>query len=218
MQEARIALEPAMFPRDAQRILPVVREYFRNIAPTRVAFGPSLSNIDDAVRQGQFWKLPTPYRDLTQDSLWVGTPSQDSGKWKMVIRLVNLPDTIPEERLAWLERTLAPYGIRIAEVRQKEGPVPVSATSNPLFALLAKQAKERYDVPAAGVQVLYTSWTDSRFLRQHGIDCYGVCPYPVDIYQSNSIHHADERIRLDGFMEGIDFVRTVLREWARAEP
>ena len=100
LQEARIALEPEMFPRDAQRILPVVREYFRNIAPTRVAFGPALSDIDAAIRQGTFWKLPTPYRDLTQDSLWVGAPTQESGRWKMVVHLVNLPDTIPDERLA----------------------------------------------------------------------------------------------------------------------
>lgn len=214
LQEARFALEPAMFPREPQRVLPTVRQYFQDIAPTRTAYRPFLTDIDATIRRGQFWSLPTTYRDLTQDSLWASAPSERSGRWQMDVRMVNLPDTIPDQRLAWMKGLIEPYGVRIAEVRVKQGPVPASPSDNAFFALLVKQAREQYGVPA-GVQVLYRATTDSRFLRQRGIHSYGVCPFPIDYHQSNTIHQANERIRLDGFMEGIEYVRTVVLEWAR---
>lgn len=214
MQEARFALEPFIFAREPQRVMPEVREYFRAIAPTRVAFRGILADIDAAIRRGQFWRLPAPYRDLTQDGLWATAPFLAEDRWQMRVRMSNLPDTNPDERLAWLERTIAPHQLRIATVRVKEGPVAMSRRDTPLFAILAREAQRRYDV-AAGVQILYRSTTDSRFLRPRGITCYGLSPYPVDYYQSLSIHHADERIRLDGFMEGIGFMKATVAEWAR---
>ena len=216
LQEARFALEPAMFPREAQRVLPAVRQYFRDIAPTRMAYRPFLTDIDTTIRRGQFWSLPTTYRDLTQDSLWVSAPTERSGRWQMDVRMVNLPDAIPDQRLDWLKGVIEPHGVRIAEVRVKQGPVPASPSNNAFFALLAEQAREQYGVPA-GVQVLYRATTDSRFLRQRGIHAYGVCPFPIDYHQSNTIHQADERIRLDGFMEGVEYVHAVVLEWARPQ-
>jgi acetylornithine deacetylase/succinyl-diaminopimelate desuccinylase-like protein len=66
----------------------------------------------------------------------------------------------------------------------------------------------------AGTQILYRSATDARFLRPLGIVCYGVSPYPVDFYQSKTIHAHDERIRLDAFMSGIAYLRSVVTIWA----
>jgi acetylornithine deacetylase/succinyl-diaminopimelate desuccinylase-like protein len=68
----------------------------------------------------------------------------------------------------------------------------------------------------AGLQLLYRSASDSRFLRPLGIICYGVSPYPVDYFQSLSIHGADERIRLDYFMDGVGYLRNVVTEWSNA--
>jgi acetylornithine deacetylase/succinyl-diaminopimelate desuccinylase-like protein len=218
MQEARFALEPFIFSREPQRVLPAVRQYFRDIAPTRHAFRAILADIDGAIRRGQFWRLPAPYRDLTQDTLWVTAPGRVPGHpndgWQMTARMMNLPDTNPDERIAWLARMVAPYGMRVAQVRAKEGPAAVSPHDTPLFAALAREARERYGVPA-GVQILYNSNTDSKFVRQRGVICYGVSPYPVDFYQSGTIHHVDERIRLDGFMEGIAYMKSVVQAWAR---
>lgn len=216
MQEARFALEPYMFSRDPQRIIPVVRQYFRDIAPTRTAFGPALTDIDATIARGGFWPLPTSYRDLAQDSLWVTAPLRAGNRWQMTVKMMNLPDTDPDQRLAWLTGIIAPHGLRIGEVRTKEGPAPVSPDRTPLFALLAAQATRSYAVQA-GVQILFRSTTDSRFLRTRGIICYGVSPYPVDFYQSMTIHHVDERIRLDGFMEGIRYMTRVVGEWSGGE-
>ncbi|HEX6642629.1 MAG TPA: M20/M25/M40 family metallo-hydrolase, partial [Thermoanaerobaculia bacterium] len=52
MKEARIAMEPRMFPREPERILPVVRKFFQQLAPTRIAFKPMLADIDRAIAEG----------------------------------------------------------------------------------------------------------------------------------------------------------------------
>lgn len=213
MQKARFALEPYMFAREPERVLPVVRRFFRDLAPTRMAFKPMLADIDRAIAQGKFWRLPTPYRDLTQNSLWVTAPMRSGRQWSMTITQANLPDERPENRIAWVETIVRPYGLRIGEIRQKQGPVPVSADDTKLFRILDREAERRYEV-AAGLQLLYRSATDARFLRPLGIVCYGVSPYPVDFFQSISIHGPNERIRVDYFLDGVDYMRKVVEEWA----
>lgn len=213
MEAARIALEPLMFPREPERVLPVVRRYFRDLAPTRVAFKPLLADIDSTITRGQFWKLPAPYRDHLQNSLWVYAPVRSGDGWSMFVRQANLPDELPEERIAFILKTVEPYGLRLGTVSQKQGPVPISPDDTPLFRILAGEAERRYKVQT-GLQLLYRSASDSRFLRPLGIVCYGISPYPVDFFQSISIHAADERIRLDFFMDGVGYMRNVVKEWA----
>jgi acetylornithine deacetylase/succinyl-diaminopimelate desuccinylase-like protein len=216
MRKARFALEPYMFTREPERVLPVVRRFFRDLAPTRTAFRPLLADIDAAIEQGQFWRLPPSYRDLTQSSLWVTGPAKAGNVWAMTVTQANLPDERPEDRIAWVETIVKTYGLRIGEVRRKQGPVPVSSDDTKLFRILEQEAERRYEVDA-GLQLLYRSATDARFLRPRGIICYGVSPYPVDYFQSLSIHGPNERIRLDFFMDGIEYTRKVVDSWAAAE-
>jgi hypothetical protein len=225
MEAARIALEPLMFPRQPERVLPMVRRYFHDLAPTRMAFKPLLADIDATIAAGQFWRLPAPYRDHTQNSLWVYAPvrsgdgrtgnGRSGNEWSMFVRQANLPDELPDARIALILKTVERYGLRLGTVSQKQGPVPISPDDTPLYRILAREAERRYRVQA-GMQLLYRSTSDSRFLRPLGITCYGVSPYPVDYHQSTSIHGANERIRLDFFMEGVGYMRNVVTEWANA--
>ncbi|MBV8518195.1 MAG: M20/M25/M40 family metallo-hydrolase [Acidobacteria bacterium] len=214
LERARIALEPWVVQRDAYRVLPAVRKMFRGLAPTRTQYRSILTDIDGAIAKGTFWKLPISYRDLTQNTLWVEAPRQENGRWIMELRLVNLPDEHPDARIAWALSVVQPFGARLDRVLRKEGMVPLSDDGTPFFALLASEGRRRYRTEA-GVEVLYKSATDARFLRPRGILCYGIAPYPIDYFQSIAIHHADERIRLDFFMQGVDYLREVVRAWAR---
>lgn len=209
----RMALEPLMFPREAERVLPGVRRYFADVAPTRVAFAPMLADIDTAIRDGSFWRLPASYRDLTQNSVWISAPYKAGQEFQMWVRLVNLPDEQPDARIAALEKAAARYGGRIGRVVSKKGPVPLSNPDTPLFALLEREAARRYKVEA-GTTVLYRSTTDARFLRPLGIICYGLAPYPITYFQSASIHGKDERIGIDHYADGVAYVRRVITEWA----
>lgn len=216
LRRARIALEPFMFPREPQRLLPEVRRYMKTIAPTRMAFKPYLADIDRTIATGEFWRLPPPYRDLLQNTVFAMAPKQENGRWSMLVRQVNLPDEIPERRIAWLESVVAPYGVRVGEVLSKQGPVPLTSEETPLFRILADEAHRRYNVPA-GPQILYRSATDARFLRPRGILCYGVSPYPVNFFQSNAIHGRDERVYVDGFLEGVGYMKNVVAAWSQRD-
>ena len=213
LRAARIALEPFMFPRQPVRVLPAVRTYFEQVAPTRLQFREALQDIDRTIREGRFWRLPPTYRDLVQNSVTTGPPELRDGRWEMLVTMINLPDEEPEARLAWLGQTIAPAGAAVRDVPVREGPVPTSSEKTRLFALLAEEARTRYGV-AAGVQVLYRSASDSRFLRKRGVTCYGVSPYLVNFAQSLSIHRNDESITVPAFVEGVEYLRNVIRAWA----
>ena len=214
LQALRVALEPHIASREPDRILPGVRTYFRDIAPTRVAMRDLLADIDRTIRNGEFWKLSAPYRDLAQNSLWVGAPQRSADGWSMRVMMMNLPDELPDARIAWLTAIAEAHGVPIAAVHGKQGPVPLSPTDTPLFGLVANEARARYGVEA-GSQVLYRSTTDARFLRPLGIICYGLSPYPVDFFHSQTIHRTDERIRIQDFQQGVAFLRNVVAQWAR---
>lgn len=213
MRKARFALEPYMFGREPERVLPIVRQFFASLAPTRIAFKPFLADLDGTIRQGQFWRLPAPYRDLTQNSLWVTAPVPAGERWSMTVMQLNLPDEQPDARIAAIETIARKHGLRLGTIRMKQGPVPISPSDTPLFRILEQEAERRYKVEA-GLQLMYRSATDARFLRPHGIICYGVTPYPVDYFQSLSIHGPNERIRLDFFNDGVEYVQRVVEAWA----
>ncbi len=214
LQKTRIGLEPFMFSREPGRVLPEVRTFFSQLAPTRVAYRPYLQDIDRAIRQGEFWRLPPTYRSHLQNSVTTVGAKQVGERWEMEVSMLNLTDEDPDERLAWLSSLVATHGASVNRVLVKEGPGVLSSQHTPLFDILANEAKKRYHV-TTGVQILYRSTSDSRFLRAHGIQCYGVSPYPVSYYQSLTIHRGDEFITVGAFQEGVAYMRDVVRVWAR---
>lgn len=216
LRQARFALEPYIFPREPERLLPEVAEYLETLAPSRIAFRPYLADIEKTIEEGEFWRLPVTYRDLLQNTVAARSPELKDGRWIMRVTQLNLPDEQPDERIAAIARIVAPYGVRVGEITRKEGPVPISPWNTPLFEIIKKEAERRYRT-RAGMQILYRSATDSRVLRPHGIVCYGVSPYLVDYFQSVSIHGVNERIRLPWFQEGIHFMRQVVNAWARTD-
>lgn len=213
MQEARIALEPWFLRRDADRTTPEVKRWMRELAPQRIAFRRHLDDVDRTIATGKLWELPAGYREMLQDSVWAEGVEQNGSEWDMRTHLLNLPDTNPDKRLEWLREKVAPFGVRIGEVARKEGPVPVISTDTPMFKLLEREAKRSFGAPV-GTEILNKSFNDSRFLRKLGIIAYGISPFPVDFFQSETIHQGDERVRVDYFNQGVEFLRHVVAEYA----
>lgn len=214
LRQARIALEPWMFSRTAEHVLPEVRMYLQQLAPTRMAFRTHLEDIDATIRSGRFWQLPPTYRNLLQNSITTIAPRKAGDHWEMDVLMLNLPNERPAERIEWLERLVRPHGGHIGSVITSEGPVAFSSHRTAIFDILTREARERY-AAAAGVQILYRSTTDCRFLRARGITCYGISPYPITYYQSMTIHHQNEFITVGSFQQGVEYLRAVVREWAK---
>jgi acetylornithine deacetylase/succinyl-diaminopimelate desuccinylase-like protein len=215
LQEVRRHLEPHFARDDHDRVLPEVEAYFRTIAPTRMGNRELLSDIQKTIRDGNLWRLPLAYRDLLQNSATMTAPSQSNDRWTATVRLINLPDEKPERRVEWLRSELQNLPVQIGAPKRFEGPVALSPTGTTLYETLASTAEEMYKAPA-GALVLYRSGSDSRFLRARGIACYGLSPFPVNFFQSTTIHAPNERIRIDYFMDGVRYLHRVVADWSDA--
>jgi acetylornithine deacetylase/succinyl-diaminopimelate desuccinylase-like protein len=215
MQRVRIALEPYISPRDPDRVLPEVREFLHDIAPHRIEHRALLDDVLRTIAAGKFWLLPRGYRELMQNIVWARNVAVDAkGAATMNVTMYNLPDENPDARLAWLRGVIAPFGATVDEVSEKSGPTPISSRHTPLFALLTREIHRSYgDVPI-GTEILVAWYNDSRYLRVKGITCYGLWPFPVDFYQTQGIHAADERLRVDWFMDGVGMMRRVVAAYA----
>ena len=213
LQRARIHLEPYFVSREPHRVMPEVKRFLRDLAPQRVDFHEELSDVDRAIATGKFWALPIGYRELTQNGVWAEAVVKAPEGFEMRTQLLNLPDENPDQRLQWLAKEVAPFGVSLGRVTRKEGPVPISSDQTPFYKLLKREAETAFQ-SAAGTEILNRWLSDSRFLRPLGIEAYGINSFPVDFFQSQSIHAADERIRVDYFLQGVDFTRRVVAGYA----
>jgi acetylornithine deacetylase/succinyl-diaminopimelate desuccinylase-like protein len=214
LRRLRIALEPYAAPRDPDRILPEVREFLHDIAPHRVEIRSLLDDVVRTERAGKFWLLPQGYKELTQNVVWTSAVNMKDARPTMDVSLYNLPDEDPDRRIEWLRSQIAPFGAMIDEVISKDARAPLSSRRTPLFALIAREARTQYGQIGIGTEVLAASTNDSRYLRSHGIICYGVWPFEVNFYQALGIHGIDERIRLDWYMDGIALSRRLISAYA----
>jgi acetylornithine deacetylase/succinyl-diaminopimelate desuccinylase-like protein len=215
LQRVRIALEPYFTPdREPHRILPEVREFFKDIAPQRIEFADDLADVDKTIASGKFWDLPIGYRELTQNNVFAqGIVPRAEGGFQMRTMLMNLPDEDPDRRIAWLAGKIQPFGARIGDVERKEGPVPMASSKTPFFEFLKSEASKAFGCPA-GTEILNRSWNDSRFLRHRGIEAYGINPFPIDFFQAESIHGKNESVRIDYFVRGVEFTRGMVWRYA----
>ncbi|MGA7617551.1 MAG: M20/M25/M40 family metallo-hydrolase [Thermoanaerobaculia bacterium] len=212
LEEARIALEPYYSPREPNEILPAVREYFASIAPYRIEARSLLGDIDRTVARGEFWKLDSSYRDLTQNNVGSsGIARSPDGRWSMRVYLDLLPGVDGKAYLKNLHRKFFPD----AEVTLlgDSGPIGFSSWTTPFSAVLKAEIARQYPGAPAGPVILSRSSTDSRFLRARGIEAYGLMPYRVNFFQSHGVHAVDENIRLDWFTEGVELTRNVVKRW-----
>ncbi len=214
MQRVRIALEPYMTPRDPERVSPEVRLYFHDIAPQRSQQGHLLTNIDDSIAHGKFWLLERGYHELVQNVIWLDGVREDEHGATMIAKLLDLPDESPDARVAWLQTKIEPWGGRIEQVTERNGPAPFSPLDTPLYRLLQREFQRHLGSVPVGPEILATSSNDSRYLRVRGMIAYGIWPFAVDFYQSTGIHSVNERVRLDWFMNGVALTRNVVAGWA----
>jgi len=94
----------------------------------------------------------------------------------------------------------------------------VDAPASPLGTDMhrALEAAARKLSPGAiVVPQMATGATDSRFLRQKGVACYGINPCPVGEEEESTPHHHDERVRESSVGFGVRFVWETLLQVAR---
>lgn len=204
------------------RLSPPIAKMFQDVGRVKGRTqGAALSAVREPLDIPRIQRDLAPgYRNLLRDTITItritaGTavnviPAKASAD--LDIRL--LPDSSPVEMLKRIRDAVG--NDAEIEVLLMTQPVAASPIDTDLYRILEKAMKEA--APGSGVAPAVTAGTtDSRFFRARGAVAYGIMPFKVNYYDTDSIHASDERIRSRFFVEGVRLVRGVVREFCAGE-
>jgi acetylornithine deacetylase/succinyl-diaminopimelate desuccinylase-like protein len=200
------------------RLLPGVERSFHAIgASKRDAKGELLRQIHEPLDVKRVESVLSPgYRVLLHDTIAITRVTGGSSINSMPanatadvdVRL--LPDRKPDAMVAAI-RAAAGNDVTV-EVLLDAQPVAESPVDSDLFRTLAAAMKA--DEPGSAVApIVGAGTTDSRYFRARGVVAYGIAPFRVNYYDSDTVHGNDERIRSRFFRQGVHLMRTIVRSF-----
>jgi len=201
------------------KVVPAVREFLRFIAPTRSdVWGRRM--LEDPAKIGpgtEFWKVvPEVYRSVLKDMAYTGRiEDRAGGGFSMRVVRTFLPGTSVAAAEADLDRLLAARGLSKRIVLKTDDSV-ASPAEGPAWRAVAEVLALDPSHAPVGPYVLSGQYTSSSFLRARGLRAYGISPFAVNYFDAASIHHANERISLPFYLEGVERMRRIVFEFATA--
>jgi acetylornithine deacetylase/succinyl-diaminopimelate desuccinylase-like protein len=135
-------------------------------------------------------------------------PSEARG----VVNIRLLPGNPLEALLSKLQQLVNDPQIRF-EVEPGSGEAaPSSSLSSDLYATITRAAAKQFP-GAPVVPFMSTGATDSWPLRMRTVQAYGVFPFPLEDVDSSRMHADDERIPVESFHKGIEFLYTIVNDF-----
>jgi acetylornithine deacetylase/succinyl-diaminopimelate desuccinylase-like protein len=119
-----------------------------------------------------------------------------------------LPGTNPDVVIAAIKKMLADDSIKVETVNKDWASESVTDTEE--FSII-KNAYLDHFPGALTVASLLLGASDSRFFRNKGIPCYGVCPMLISIEDLTRIHGIDERISEENMIKGTQVFMDVVK-------
>lgn len=198
------------------RLLPEVVEFLRFIGPSRgdvwgrLVLNPKRFFGDEPLLKS----MPDVYRSLLLDSLYASDvkPATDGG-FELEVVWTLLPGGSVKAARAEMERWASERGLTL-KVRFATDDSVVSPRTGPAWDALVRSLEldpVRADV---GIYILTASYTSSSYLRAHGYRSYGVSTFAINVFDAAHAHHPDERIHLPLFVEGVERMKRIVREFA----
>jgi acetylornithine deacetylase/succinyl-diaminopimelate desuccinylase-like protein len=202
-------------------ILPMVKEYFRKIAPKQPpADRKFLEDIEKGLSDPTFSKRLTSnpiFNSIVRNTISL-TILQGGSKINVIpsestasldCRLV--PGSSKEDFLKDVKRRLGD-GIEV-EVVSESRSLPPSPLDTDLFQAIQRFAAQ-HDPNCLVVPVLLSGATDSRFLREKGVATYDFCPFRLTETELKTEHGNDERIALENLRFGMKMLLEIIKEIA----
>ena len=123
-----------------------------------------------------------------------------------------LPGSDPDAVLAEIEELLADENIKVESWQKHRASESPMNTED--FSIIKDVHLDHFPNALVVASLLFGA-SDSRFFRDRGIPCYGVCPVLVSLEDLNRIHGIDERISQENMIKGtrvyIDIVKKLCR-------
>ncbi|MGB6393793.1 MAG: M20/M25/M40 family metallo-hydrolase [Candidatus Acidiferrales bacterium] len=139
-------------------------------------------------------------------------PSEARGT--LNIRL--LPGDLTQPLVAKLQDLVADPQIRFEVAPDGREAAPSSSVTSDLYYSIARVAARTFP-GAAIVPEMSTGATDSSLLRLRSVQAYGLLPFPLEESDILRMHADDERLPLDSFRKGVDFLYGVVSDFAVAK-
>jgi acetylornithine deacetylase/succinyl-diaminopimelate desuccinylase-like protein len=135
---------------------------------------------------------------------------------RAVLNIRLLPGNTVTPLLAKLQNLVNDPEIRF-EVQPNAGETaPSSSVTSELYNTISKEAKQQFP-GAIVVPEMSTGATDSVPLRLRNVQSYGLLPFPMTESDLARKHADDERLPVDSFRKGIDFLYSVVSDFSIAK-
>jgi acetylornithine deacetylase/succinyl-diaminopimelate desuccinylase-like protein len=143
-------------------------------------------------------------------------PNVIPGEARGIVNIRLLPGNLLEPLLTKLEQTVNDPQVRF-EVEPDLGPAaPSSSLTSDLYNTISRVAEQQF--PGTTVlPYMSTGTTDSAWLRLRNVQTYGLLPFPLASEDALRMHGNDERISLDAFRKGVDFLYAIVTNFAVAK-
>lgn len=205
------------------RVIPLVQEYFSNIAPVKWPHeGDRFRNLPKSLQDEFFAEefISNPIHNaMVRDTIAL-----------TVIRAGTKANIIPSEGEAILDCRLIPGSSREdfleevrgliretgaeAEVRSETKPIPPSPLDTDLFRAITTVARRR-DPNCIVAPTLLPGATDSRHFREQGVVCYDFCPFRLSQSELLRIHGHNERLSTENLSFAIRLLYEIVEEVSR---
>lgn len=204
-------------------LLPLVEEYFHQIAPMqKEPLKSEFLNIRDSLKDPQIRKALASnpnFGNLLRDTVSVTVlhageqtnviPS--SAEAELDIRL--LPGEDPQSFLAQLKENMGDPSLKIETIGEFRKP-NASSTATMLYRMI-ENVVHKHDPQAVVAPELNSGYTESQLFRPLGIAAYGFNPVKVTPEIEETQHAADERVPVQQFREGLKIYFAVVASAAR---
>ena len=123
-----------------------------------------------------------------------------------------LPGDSINDVVADLKKIVNDPQIRFEVVQNGGTPSPPSSVDSPLYKTI-QQASEKEFPGIVTMPYMSTGATDSAQLRLHNVQAYGLLPFPLAEEDVLRMHADDERIPLDSFRKGVEFLYRIVNDF-----
>ena len=205
------ALDRIIAYRTPLRVLPVVEEFLRDMAPQESADrAAEFRNIKKAIEDKKFQeKVETDeslnflLRDTISLTMLGGSEQTNvipPEAWaNLDVRI--LPGGDPKAVLEAVRRVVNDPNVTVEPMNDEFRVANYSGTDNALFAAI-RQTAAKYFPGAPVVPHITSGYTENQRYRPLGINAYGFNPYTATEEEGNTEHGNDERIRVEEVRRG----------------
>ena len=132
---------------------------------------------------------------------------------RAVLNVRLLPGNMVQPLIAKLQQLVNDPQIRFEVEPGADEAAPSSSITSDLYNAIKSVAAREF--PGAPVlPYMSTGATDSNFIRMRGVQSYGLLPFPLTDDDDLRMHADNERIPVDSFRKGVDFLYQIVTNFA----